>query len=57
MINTKIISTKDGEDDDDDDSLWIWIGEWSRQAAAAVSFVQKGLSFMTPILMHGVCIT
>ena len=25
--------------------------------AAAVSFVQKGLSFMTPILMHGVCLT
>ena len=24
---------------------------------AAVSFVQKGLSFLTPILMHGVCLT
>ena len=25
--------------------------------AAAVSFVEKRLSFMTPILMHGVCLT
>ena len=25
--------------------------------APSVRFVQKGLSFMTPILMHGVCLT
>ena len=27
------------------------------ESAEAVSFVQKGLSFMIPILMHGVCLT
>ena len=45
MIN---ISIKDYPDD---------AGESAEAAGAAVSFVQKGLSFMTPILMHGVCLT